>query len=256
MMAGRFFLPGSGKPVPQELLPLGNHRAPEDIKPEGTLAWFIIDSGNQQFARNMVNRILGKLIGAPIVDLPDDHRLTNPGVYEPMLDVLVEHFLDSETDFRKLVHFIVTSDLYAVSSFPPDEENVSGDPELRYLARREPRPLTPSQYKNAIEFVLGVSIDRPNLPDSPLAQQLYIMNSGLIQEGLNVPDNQVDAIFDFQPDPSQQLVEMYRLILSRDPRRGEVETFLSLLENSSSPRTDGKDLAYALLAGREFGSLR
>jgi hypothetical protein len=44
--------------------------------------------------------------------------------------------------------------------------------------------------------------------------------------------------------------------LSRNPRRGEVEAFLSLLKNSSSPRTDGKDLAYALLAGREFGSLR
>lgn len=191
-----------------------------------------------------------------MVDLPDDHRITNPGVSEPILDLLVDRFVKDDADLRKLVRFIVTSRLYAVSSSPPDEDKVSGDPELQYFARRQARPLTPSQYKNAVEFVLGTQIEGPALPDSPLAQQLHILNSGLIQAGLNAPDNHVDALLDFQPQPAEQLVELYRLVLAREPRAEEREYFLPLLRQAKENRGVAKDLAAALLASREFGSLR
>jgi hypothetical protein len=256
MMAGKFFLPESGQAVQPQLLPLANHLPPGGMEPAEALAWFILDSGNDQFARNMVNRILGKLVGKPLVDLPDDHRLTNPAVHEPILDLLVEQFRENGADFRKLVRFIATSELYAIASSPPDEDRVSGDPELQYLARRGAGPLTPSQFKKAVEFVLGVAIDRPAPPDSPLAQQLYIMNSGLIQSGLKTPGNQVDAILDFQPDPAAQLQELFRLILARDPRPEERDAFLPLVQRAGQSRRAPKDLAFALLAGREFGSLR
>ena len=256
MMAGKFFVPESGSVVPPQLLPMGNHIPPEELTPEAALAWFILDSGNEQFARNMVNRVLGILTGAPMVDLPDDHRITNPGVSEPILDLLADRFEKDGADLRKLVRFIVTSRLYSVSSSPPSEKNVSGDPQLRYLARRDARPLTPTQYKNAVEFVLGLPIDRPALPDSPLAQQLYILNSGLIQEGLKSPENHVDAILDFQPQPAEQLAELYRLILGREPRSAERDYFLPLLRRAKENRGVAKDLAVALLSSREFGSLR
>ena len=256
MMAGKFFVPESGTEVPPRLLPLDNSLPPEGLTPEETLAWFILDSGNKQFARNIVNRVLGVLVGTPLVDLPDDHRITNPSVSEPMLDLLADRFVKSGSDLRQLVRFIVTSRLYAASSLPPSEENVSGDPQLRYFARRKARPLTPSQYKNAVEFVLGTKIERPSPPDSPLAQQLYILNSGLIQEGLKSPDNHIDAILDFQPQPSEQLVELYRLILSRKPKPEERDYFLPLLQLAKQNRGVVKDLAAALLASREFGSLR
>ena len=256
MMAGKFFVPESGRVAAPQLLPLGNSLPPDGLAPEETLAWFVLDSGNTQFARNMVNRILGVLTGRPMVDLPDDHRITNPGVSEPILDLLVDRFVKDDADLRKLVRFIVTSRLYAVSSSPPDEEKVSGDPELQYFARRKARPLTPSQYKNAVEFVLGTQIEGPALPDSPLAQQLHILNSGLIQEGLNAPDNHVDAILDFQPQPAEQLVELYRLVLAREPRAEERDYFLPLLRQAKENRGVARDLAAALLASREFGSLR
>lgn len=256
MMAGKFFVPESGTVAVPQLLPLGNSLPPDGLAPEETLAWFILDSGNTQFARNMVNRVLGVLLGRPMVDLPDDHRITNPGVSEPILDLLVDRFVKDDADLRKLVRFIVTSRLYAVSSSPPDEDKVSGDPELQYFARRQARPLTPSQYKNAVEFVLGTQIEGPALPDSPLAQQLHILNSGLIQAGLNAPDNHVDALLDFQPQPAEQLVELYRLVLAREPRAEERDYFLPLLRQAKENRGVAKDLAAALLASREFGSLR
>lgn len=256
MMAGKFFLPGSGKPVNPALLPLGDPRPPRPMAPADTIAWFILDSDHDQFARNMANRIFGKLVGRSLVDLPDDHRVTNPAVHEPILNLLADRFRQDDTDVRSLVRFIVTSRLYAVGSEPMTPDQVSGDPEQLYLARRAARPLTPSQFKTAVEFVLGVEINRPPPPDSPLAQQLYIMNSGLIQTGLKTPGNQVDAIFDFQPDANEQLNELYRLILARDPQAKEREAFLPLLQTAKNPRQTGRDLAFALLAGREFGSLR
>ena len=257
MMTGKFFLPNSGKAVTPRLLPLGNSMPPDGMEPAATIAWFILDNGNDQFARNMVNRIFGKLVGKPLVDLPDDHRITNPAMHEPILDLLVDRFQQEGTEFRKLVRFIATSQLYALASDPPREENISGDPELHYLARREARPLTASQFKAAVAFVLGVPINHPLPPDSPLAQQLYIVNSGLIQTGLKTPGNQVDAIFDFQPKPEAQLRELYRLILARDPRPEERESFLPLLQQQpQEARRASKDLAFALLASREFGSLR
>ena len=127
---------------------------------------------------------------------------------------------------------------------------------MQYFARRQARPLTPSQYKNAVEFVLGTQIEGPALPDSPLAQQLHILNSGLIQAGLNAPDNHVDALLDFQPQPAEQLVELYRLVLAREPRAQERDYFLPLLRQAKENRRVAKDLAAALLASREFGSLR
>jgi len=116
--------------------------------------------------------------------------------------------------------------------------------------------LSPTQFKRAVESELGVRINRPAPPDSPLARQLHVMNSGLLQAGLNAPGNHVEAIFDFQPDPEAQLQELYQLILSRPPTEREIQALLPTLRGAKDARAAGKDLAFALLASREFGSLR
>lgn len=256
MMAGKFFLPGTSQSIEPVLLPLGEGTPPDNMILEEELAWFVLERGREQFARNMANRIFGDLVGAHLVDMPDDHRLSNPSLHEPILALLAGKFLDSGADLKSMVRFIVTSELYALSSEPPDADRVSGDPELRYLARREARPLTTAQFKAAVEHVLGVPIDRPDPPDSPLARQLYVMNSGLILEGLETPGNQVDVIFDFEQDPFKQLEEMYRLILSRMPGEEERKALLPVLTDAREAKQAGRDLAFALMAGREFGSLR
>ena len=67
---------------------------------------------------------------------------------------------------------------------------------------------------------------------------------------------QVDAIFDFGTDPRAQLEELYRLILSRHPRPGEIAALQPELTSSRNPRQAGRDVALALMASREFGSKR
>lgn len=256
MMAGKFFLPGEGRPVQPALLPISSKQPPKKVGFEEQVSWFATDGGGDQFARNFANRIFGVLVGHSLVSAADDHRLSNPSVHEPLLDVLAEEFRETGGDLRDMVRLIVTSRVYALSSDPLSPGELKGDPELEYLARREARPLSPTQFKRAVESVLGVRINRPAPPDSPLARQLHVMNSGLLQAGLNAPGNQVEAIFDFQPDPEAQLQELYQLILSRPPTEREMKALLPTMRGAKDARAAGKDLAFALLASREFGSLR
>jgi hypothetical protein len=255
MMAGKLFLPGTGKAVQPALLQLNPAAPPAPQRRHGDeLAWSILDGGHDQFGRNVANRFFGILVGKHLVDAPDDHRLSNPAIHGALLDALVREFGRTDGDLRKLIRTIVTSRVYALASEPSAGQPLATDPAARYLARREARPLTPAQFKRAVELVVGDKLPHEPPPESPLARQLYVLNSGLIQDGLAKPGNSVAAIGDFVAGPAQQLRALFRLVLSRDPNPREAEAFLPTLQKQGA---DGLgDLAFALMAGREFGSLR
>ena len=249
MMAGKLFQPGTGNAVQPALLKLNPDNPPGD-----ELARSILDGGHDQFGRNVANRFFGVLVGKHLVDAPDDHRLSNPAIHGALLDAVVREFGRTGGDPRKLIRTIVTSRVYALASEPREGRSLVTDPAARYLARREARPLTPAQFKRAVESVIGDALPHEPPPESPLARQLYVLNSGLIQDGLAKPGNAVAAIGDFVAEPASQLRELFRLVLSRDPKPSEAKAFLPTLEKQGANGLG--DLAFALMAGREFGSLR
>lgn len=255
MNSGRFFEPETGREVEPKLLPWGESRAPQGSSREEQVAWLVLDAAKEPFARNLANRAFAQLIGKPLVEAEDDHRLSNPAIHESLLNVLTEAFAESDHDLRALVRFIATSAVYAVSSQPGADNWDTA--RVRYLARREARRMDMAQYRRSLAFVTGTE-ERPRaLPEeSPLAEQLFVLNSGLIQESLAEPGNQVEAIFDFVLDPEAQLRDLYLLVLSRPPSPDEVAAFLPELKAASEVRAWGRELAFALLAGREFGSIR
>ena len=262
MMSGEFYLPGDGKPVEPVLLPMGRKIAIDPKKTRsGQLRTFFTEGNREQIARNLANRVFGVLTGRFLVDAEDDHRITNPAVHEPVLEALTTHLLANDMRLRPLFELITTSQVYAASSAPPDARSftLTGDPAWRYLARREARALTSRQFHRAVEGVLGVAVVAEEFPETPLAGELHLLNSGQWQRALAEPGNQVGVIFDFESDPAQQLHQLYELVLSRPPRPEEVSEFLPMLQDAGSPesgRAAGRDLAFALLASREFSSIR
>jgi hypothetical protein len=66
----------------------------------------------------------------------------------------------------------------------------------------------------------------------------------------------VDAIFDFEPGAIKRLDQLYLLILTRHPRPEEQRALLPLLTGSDEQHAVVRDLAFALLASREFSSIR
>jgi hypothetical protein len=289
MREGLFFHPESGEVVPPRLLsfhpPLppegGGVLTPPLRPPEGggrlldpatrsadgpsgkggdgmaaQVAWFVLEGGHGLFERSFANRVFAVLVGKGLVEPLDDHRHGNPASHEGLLDALSRRFAASGGDLRDLVLSIVASRPYALSCEPWPEAEIDAAA-LRFLARREARPLSPRAFGRAIAAVAGSgSAPRGALPGAPLALQLGILNGPLIHAALESGATHVDAIFDFGGEPEEQLEELFLLILSRPPRPEEIAAFMPSLAAPGDRRQAGRDLAFALLASREFGSVR
>lgn len=258
MAPGKFFLPGDGKAVEPALLPLG--AAPREVDPKREsseqLAEFLRDQALDSFTRNTVNRLFDILLGQPLVDPAHLHQSRNSNQERALTALGVNFAGKGGYRLGYLASLIASSAPYRLDSDPPDAKTLSGDPQLRYLARREARTLTADEYLRAVTFVLGVPPTKGLTAETPLAQQLQLLNSGVLQELLRRPGNQVEAIFDFESEPAKQLEQLYFLILSRPPRPAEVEEFVPLLREAEDVRAVGRDLAFALFASREFSSVR
>jgi hypothetical protein len=190
----------------------------------------------------------------------DDHRLSNPARHEPLLAALAEHLRAHGGDLRQAVRWLVTSRLYQSSSEleTPGELGPQGaaNPRVLYFARRESRPLPPHLLQRAIVHALGVEVPAPPLPASPLPRQLALLNGRLLSQSLARDGHRIDALFDFGGNANEQLNELFLTLLSRPPSAAERDQFLPALERADDPKTFARNLAFALLCSREFGSIR
>src|ERR1043165_1833111 len=71
---------------------------------------------NPFFARAIVNRGWGQLMGRGIVDPVDDFRASNPASNEPLLDALSKDFVTHGYDLKHLLRTITASAAYQRSS--------------------------------------------------------------------------------------------------------------------------------------------
>jgi len=251
LVEGILFHPETDRPVEPRLLPTG-HEAPAGLDHAQTVRWYVLDGAKEMFLRNMANRIFQSLVGRGLVEPLDDHRISNPASHESLLQVLADEL--AQGGLRKLVKLIVTSRLYQQDSKPVGDKQIAAARQ-HFLAQREARPLASATFRNAVSRVLGVAIAEP-LPESPLARHLALLNGSFLHRALEQPNN-VEAILDFTPSAPQQLREIFLLILSRPIRPEEAGHLGSLWTGDAATRkAQARDLAFALLASREFGSNR
>jgi len=259
---GVLFDPRSGAVVTPRLLPApASVRASSGAARRERVGAFVLDPAHGLFARAIANRVFAALIGRGLVEPLDDHRASNPAVDEALLDALAARFTASGGDLRDLVLAIVTSRVWALSSEPGSTLALPGDREVALLARREALGLEPVLLERSLRFAVGVPplpapADGSTLPDAPLARSLALLNGPLVHELLAARDTQIDAVFDVFDEPRAQLIEIWRQLLSRRPSAAEIDEFLPLFETAEDPREVGRDLAFALLSSREFGTLR
>ena len=262
MSEGLLFHPKTGDIVAPRLLP-ADLKVPvsEKLARRERLSRFLFDRGHDLFARSIANRVFQTFLGSGLVEPVDDHRLSNPASHEPLLDALAEIFAGSDTRLRPLVLAIVSSKIYALSSDPASTRSFPDSAEVRFLARRESRSLDALRFERAVRYVVGVpplpsAFQGSSLSDAPLAKQLATLNGPLLHSSLNAGQTNVDAVFDFRGDARDQLRDLWLTILARPPRPEELNAFASVLENSENRTIAGRDIAFALLASREFGSIR
>ncbi|MEZ6037190.1 MAG: DUF1549 domain-containing protein [Planctomycetota bacterium] len=247
MQAGVLFDPDTRQPVPPQLLPVPLAGPPPEAPPREQLLWFALASGSGLFEQNVANRVFATLLGRGLVEPLDDHRDSNPALHETLLARLADRARGG--DLRALVREVLTSELYQAVSDEADEGA------RRWFARREARALDGATFVRAVAALLGTA--PPELPpaSSPLARELLLRNGELLHAAVDASPV-LAAIARLPAD--QQLQRLFSLVLGRAPREHERDAFAAVLEAAIANGDERalSDLAYALLASREFTSLR
>ena len=99
-------------------------------------AWLTSPS-NTQFARTIVNRVWGSLLGRGFVHPVDDLRATNPASNEELFAALTADFVEHGFDVKRLIRSIMTSATYQRSA-ETDDTNLKDD---RYYSHHLTRRL-------------------------------------------------------------------------------------------------------------------
>ncbi len=96
------------------------------------LADWVTSPENPLFARNIVNRFWGYLMGRGLVEPIDDLRVTNPASNPDLLDALAQDFVKAKFDLKHLLRTIMRSRAYQLgsSATPGNQADVA--------CRREP----------------------------------------------------------------------------------------------------------------------
>lgn len=265
------------------------HPAAEE-DPRGRFADWLTAPGNPWFARAAANRVWYWLMGAGIVNEPDDLRPANPPTNPELLAYLESELTSHGFDLKHLYRVILNSQTYQRSS-EPNHWNASDTTHFsHYRARR----LEAEQMLDAVTAVTGVPekfrsiIPEPfsNWPsdfkatqladanmecsfldlfgrpgrdtsyaseragDLTLRQTLYFLNSDQLEQKL-AASPKLKALL-AKPD-ADLLDDLYLTALSRPPAPGERAKLAAFLAAKRSTRAQAvQDVAWALLNSKEF----
>lgn len=275
--------PRSGKVMPPK--PLNDASVDDPIDRRRALAAWLIKPDNPWFARNIVNRYWGYLMGKGLVNPIDDLRETNPASNPELLDALAKDFIDGGYDIKKLLRTILNSAVYQRSATPTPENRL----DLVYFTHYLPKRLTAEQLLDAVNLATGttekftqrpagtraIALPDTNYPsyfldtfgrpvratacecertaDPTLGQALHLMNGEPINRKLAQNDGRLARMLKDPRLNNATLVQyLYRLTFGRPPTAAEVENAEAILSGTPNRRQAAEDLLWGLLNAKEF----
>ncbi len=136
-------------------------RNPKDSREQ--LAALITGPQNKRFPRIIANRIWRRLIGAGIVEPPQDWEGKSAS-HPELLDGLALELVRSGYDVKHLMRLIMNSQLYQRAA---NGYNLSADPEVRFFSAPDRRRLTAEQIVDSMYAAAGMEIDIEPLTFDP-----------------------------------------------------------------------------------------
>jgi hypothetical protein len=165
---GEVTQPRTGKTMKVHLLLKGDVEVPADTDRREVFAQWLTQADNPFFAKSVVNRIWGHLMGRGIVDPVDDFRDSNPPSNAPLLDELSKQFVANGFSRRWAIRTIMNSATYQRSS----RTNELNQADEMYFSHATTRMLTAEQLLDAICSVTSVPEPFPGVPAGTPAAQL------------------------------------------------------------------------------------
>ncbi len=276
--------PRTGKPIEPKLLDGPYLEVPPDEDPRHRLVDWMARPDNPFFARALVNRLWGHLMGRGLVDPVDDLRETNPPSNPELLDALAKDFIKHKFDVKHVIRTICNSRTYQLSSVPNEFNKHDTQNHARYYGRR----LIAEVLHDAVDQACGTrtrfnrmskqarAVDLPHeafgsyfldVFDRPprssacecarstgasLSQVLHLSFSGSIEGKVSAGDGRVAKLVKQKVSPEQALEELYLAAYARPPTGQERRTALDYLRRQPDLRRGLEDVLWALVNTREF----
>jgi len=140
----------------------------KDQDPREALAKWMSGPGRSELAGAMANRVWRELLGRGLVEPVDDLRATNPPVNPEAWKVLVDEFLKKDLQWKELIRFIMTSEVYQRSG-STNPQNAS---DRKFFSHYAVRRLSAEQLLDAVSSVTGIPESFPGYPRGLRAQQI------------------------------------------------------------------------------------
>jgi hypothetical protein len=239
---------------------------------------------NPFFARALVNRLWGHLMGRGLVEPVDDLRETNPPSNPELLEALAKDFIRHKLDVKHVLRTICNSRTYQLSSAANEYNKHDKQNHARYYARR----MIAEVLHDAVDQVCGVrtsfarmsrrarAVDLPHegfgsyfldVFDRPprssacecarssgasLQQVLHLSFSPEVEQKISRGGGRVAKLVQGKATPEQAVEELYLAAFARLPAESERRTALEYLSRQPDRRRALEDLVWALLNTREF----
>ncbi|MSO23204.1 MAG: DUF1553 domain-containing protein [Acidobacteria bacterium] len=256
--------------------------------PRMSLAEWMTSPRNPYFAEAAVNRMWSHFFGRGFVNPVDDFRITNPPTHSALLRAFAMDFQKHGYDLKHLFRVILQSATYQASHAP----NESNKADTSNYSRAYSRPLDAEVLWDAINQFAGANegfehwgggrasrrtraIDlvtpdlfpahflevygRPNrlmVPerkmDANLGQALHILAGSAYTSKLSEPGARVDRALKSGAADRQIIEDFYLAALSRFPTAQEQSEIEQWMLGRESRREALEDLAWSLIASREF----
>ncbi len=248
------------------------------------LAEWLTSADNRLFARNIVNRFWGYLMGSGLVEPIDDMRATNPPTNPELLDALADDFVKNKFDLRQLMRAILTSRVYQLSSRPSPQNANDTRFYTHYNVKRLPAEVlldginfaTGTQEKfsgipagtRAIELpdpnfasyfldtlgrpkrVVTCECERTTQPN--LAQVLHIANGEVLSKKVADKNGRIAKLIKKEATDEPILRKLYLCTVSRPPTGDELVRCQTVISGAPNRKEGLEDVLWALCNSREF----
>ncbi len=131
-------------------------------------AQWLTDPKNEYFARSIVNRVWGALMGRGLCHPVDDVRATNPASNEELLAALTKDFVAGGFDVKRLIRTIMNSATYQLTS----EANATNAQDNVFYSKYIVKRLPAEVILDAMSQVTGVPTAFGGFPVGTRAMQL------------------------------------------------------------------------------------
>jgi Protein of unknown function (DUF1553)/Protein of unknown function (DUF1549)/Bacterial Ig-like domain (group 2) len=265
--------------------PLGGEPTDDEFDRRRKLADWMTGPDNPLFARNLVNRFWGYLMGRGLVEPLDDLRDTNPACAPELLDALAKDLAAHNFDLKHLLRTVMRSRAYQLDDHaaPGNEADATNT----YFTRYQTKRLSAEQLADAVDFATGTRQKYQGLPAGTraiqlpdprvasylmdvfgrpqrvitcecerttqpnIAQALHLLNGDFLNKKIADPAGRVERLMKVKAPVPAVVEELYLVTLSRPPRPDEGAKAQEWFREGP-PKEVAQDLLWSLLNSREF----